>query len=231
MTSATSDRDGASRPERCGLRADAERNRQRILSAAGEVYAEQGIDTPTAEVARRAGVGIATLFRRFPTREDLLAAVFAEKMTRYADLMDTAADDPDPWQGFCSYVTAIAAMQCSDRGFTDVLTQTFPTAKGLEADRDRAFHRWVELISRAKAVGKLREDFVPEDLPMLLMANAGVVAATIEAAPETSARLVAYLLHAFAARAAAPLPDPPSPHAMFNAMRRASRQHPDPNRV
>jgi AcrR family transcriptional regulator len=207
----------------CRLRADAERNRARIVAAARTVFAEQGLETPTSEVARRAGVGIATLFRRFPTREDLLAATFAEKMCRYADAIDEAADNPDPWEGFCTYVTQVCAMQSADRGFTDLLTQAFPTAKSLEADRDRAFHRFTELVDRAKQSGRLRQDFVPEDLPMLLMANAGVVTATADAAPQTSDRLVAYLLQAFAADAAAPLPDPPTPRQMYKALLRATR--------
>ena len=101
-------------------------------------------------------------------------------------------------------------MQAGDRGFTDVLTRSFPSAKEFEVQRDEAFRRFTELIDRAKQTGGLREDFVAEDLPMLLMANAGVVAATTGSAPETSPRLVAYLLQAFAAQAAEPLPEPPA---------------------
>ena len=76
-------------------------------------------------------------------------------------------------------------MQAEDRGFTDVLTQSFPSAMEFGAQRDEAFRRFTELIDRAKQTGGLRQDFVAEDLPMLLMANAGVVAATAGSAPET----------------------------------------------
>jgi hypothetical protein len=100
-------------------------------------------------------------------------------------------------------------MQAGDRGFTDVLTVTFPTAKGFEAKRDRAAAGFAELIGRAKAAGQLRQDFVHQDLVLVLMANAGVVAGTGEAAPEAWRRLVAYLLQAFAAEAAEPLPAAP----------------------
>ena len=191
------------------LRADAQRNRERIIVAAREVFGEVGLDASLNEVARRAGVGVATLFRRFPTREDLISATFADRMAEYAALIETALADPDPWHGFCQYVGAICSLQAGDRGFTDVLTQSFPTAKELEAARDKAFRRFSELIANAKQAGGLRADFVAEDLPMLLMANAGVVAATAGAAPETSSRIVAYLLQAFAAPGAGPLPDPP----------------------
>lgn len=212
----------ASEPAACGaaLRADAQRNRNLILKAAREVFSERGLDASLNEVARRAGVGVATLFRRFPTREDLIAATFADRMNDYAMLVETALADEDPWRGFCDYVRAICAMQVGDQGFTDVLTQSFPTAKHFEAQRDQTFRRFTELIDRAKADGRLRADFVPEDLPMVLMAHAGVVAATAGAAPRTSPRLVAYLLQAFDARASEPLPDPPEPSGIYRAFRR-----------
>jgi AcrR family transcriptional regulator len=200
------------------LRADAMRNRGRIIDAARQVFAEQGLDASMNEVARRAGVGIATLFRRFATREELIAATFADRMSEYVTAIETALEHPDPWQGFCDYVRQVCAMQAGDLGFTDVLTQTFPTAKKLEADRDRAFHRFTALIDRAKAAGGLRADFVAEDLPMLLMANAGVVTAAAASAPETSPRLVAYLIQSFAATNTSPLPPAPSPRRMYRAL-------------
>jgi len=202
------------------LRSDAERNRERIVSAARVVFAEQGLSAPLAEVARRADVGVATLFRRFPTRDDLITATFAEKMKAYSEAIEDALGDPDPWRGFCEYIERVCAMQAADRGFTHILTQTFPTAKAFEADRARALKGFKELIERAKAAGGLRDDFVPEDLPMVLMANAGVISATGDAAPETWRRLVAYVIQAFAADAAAPLPPPPSPRRMYRALMR-----------
>src|SRR6195952_4312092 len=90
-----------------GLRSDAERNRERVIGAARGVFAEQGLDASTNEIARRAGVGVATLFRRFPTRDDLIAATFADKMHAYAHAIDTALADPDPWQGFCGYIERV----------------------------------------------------------------------------------------------------------------------------
>lgn len=200
------------------LRADAERNRDRLLQAAREVFAERGLRAPMSEIARRAGVGVATLFRRFPTREDLITATFADKMAAYAEAIDAAQADPDPWQGFRAYLERVCAMQAEDRGFTDVLTMTFPTAKEFEAERDRAAAGFRELIERAKASGRLRQDFVHQDLIMMLMANAGVLNATVDAAPDTWRRLVAYLLRAFDAEAATPLPEPPTTRQLYRAL-------------
>ena len=166
---------------------------------------------------------MATLFRRFATREELIAATFEEPMDQYAELIESALAHPDPWLGFCDYVAAACAMQAGDRGFTDVVIRSFPKIKGLESARAKAFKRFILLVDRAKEAGGLREDFVAEDFPLLLMANAGVVTATGSTAPQSSPRLVAYLLQAFAARGAEPLPDPPTPRQMVRSLLRLQR--------
>jgi AcrR family transcriptional regulator len=204
------------------LRADAERNRERVVEAAREVFAEQGLDGSTNEIARRAGVGVATLFRRFPTKDDLVAAAFAGKMSAYSEAIDEALADPDPWNGFCTYMERVCRMQADDRGFADVLTMTFPTAKAFEEERNRSANALGELLDRAKASGRLREDFAHQDVPLILMANAGVVTATRDAAPEAWRRLLGYLLQSFAAAAAQPLPEPPSKGQMYRALMRLS---------
>jgi AcrR family transcriptional regulator len=204
------------------LRADAERNRCRIVAAARQVFAEQGLDAPMNEVARRAEVGIATLYRRFPTREDLITGVFAEKMNAYGDAIEQALADPDPWHGFCAYIQKVCAMQAEDHGFTEVLTSTFPTARSFEAKRNEAYRGFAELIARAKSAGRLRPDFSAEDLVLLLMANAGVIAATAGTAPDAWRRLVAYMTQAFAAEHAEPLPPAPTGTSLLRAMRRLS---------
>ena len=204
------------------LRADAEQNRERIVEAARALFAERGIDVTREEIARRAGVGMATLRRRYPTRADLVAGVFEEKMWLFATGARKALKDPDPWHGFCRYITSLCAMQTSDRGFADVLTMTFPSAARFEAARDQAYEDFSELMKRAKAAGALREDFVAEDLIILLMASAGVVAAAGRAAPRSAPRLVAYLLQAFAAPGGPPppLPPPPSSRQIYKAVTR-----------
>src|SRR4051794_5050937 len=115
------------------LRADAAANRRRLVGAAPAVFAERGLDAPPDENARRAGVGNATLYRRFPTRDALLAAAFEERLAEYARAAAAALRAPDPWTGFCGYVERACAMQAADHGGRDVLTMTFPSAKALEA--------------------------------------------------------------------------------------------------
>ena len=210
------------------LRADAARNRERVVQAAREVFAEQGLDASTNAIARRAGVGVATLFRRFPTREDLIAAAFAQKMQAYAEAVDDALAASDAWHGFCAFVERVCEMQADDRGFADVLTLTFPSARAFEEERNRVGERLTDLLDRAKATGRLRPDFAHQDVPLILMANAGVITATRDAAPDAWRRLVGYLLQAFAAEAAQPLPDPPSHAQVYRALKRLARDRASP---
>lgn len=195
------------------LRSDAEQNRSRIVEAAARLYATEGLSVSMAAVAREAGVGKATLARRFADPEALVAAVFVDHMRRFVDATAAAVADPDPWAGFTGYVETVLSMQAADRGFADVLTITLPGADELEALRARSYSGFLTLVDRAKASGRLREDFRSEDLALALMANAAVVTATARVAPDAWRRLLGHLLRAFAAPGA-PLPEmPPAPNA------------------
>jgi AcrR family transcriptional regulator len=228
MSAASRPAEPASEGPGSGLRVDAERNRERILDAARRLYATDGLGVSMASVAREAGVGKATLSRRFATREELITAVFADRMDAYALAADTALAEPDPWQGFIRFVTDVCAMQAADRGFADVLTMTFPAAKTLEKRRTAAYNGSLTLIARAQADGKLREDFTSQDLPVLLMANAGVVAATGDTAPEAWRRQLGHLLRGYATPGTdvPPLPAAPARTAIYRAMVRLSRPRP-----
>ncbi|AXG79084.1 TetR/AcrR family transcriptional regulator [Streptomyces paludis] len=202
----------SSKPE---LRADARHNRERILDAAREAFMAQGIDVPLTAIARRAGVGVATLYRRFPTRASLVTAAFEEQLGVCAEVLDEALADPDPWHGLCTVVHKVAAMQVCDRGFTAAFLTQFPEGVDIDLalERTRAEEGLELLVRRAKETGKLRDDFAPSDLVMLLVANCGLVAGLPpdpSAAHAASRRLVAYLLQSFRADRAAPLP-PPAP--------------------
>ena len=196
--------------KKSSLRADAELNRERILETARTLFADRGIDVTMDEIARRAGVGAATLYRRYPTRADLLAAAFEEKMWIFAHAARRALKNPDPWEGFCRFVEELCAMQSNDLGFNDVLTMTFPKVTGFESARNEAYVSIVELIKKAQDAGSLREEIVPEDIIILLIAHAGVVTAAGKAAPRSAPRLIGFLLESFAAPGRTELPPPPS---------------------
>ncbi|MFC3518484.1 TetR/AcrR family transcriptional regulator [Streptomonospora nanhaiensis] len=212
-------RPGADTAAAPALRADAAHNRRRILRAAREVFAERGLDAPTAAVARRAGVGVATLYRRFATRDALLAEVFADEMAACAGAVEDALADPDPWRGFSAFLELVCAAQATDRGFTAALLTTSRARAGAFEDaRARMEAGVAALVRRAKAAGALRRDFSRSDLSLALMASRGITAESPEAAAAASRRLVALLLRSFRADApqAAPLP-PTAPIDLYPA--------------
>ncbi len=201
------------------LRADAARNREAIVDAARAVFAEQGLEAPLDEIAKRAGTGNATLYRRFPTRGDLVAAVFAEQMAAHVEAVETALADDDPWNGFASYIETVAAMQARDRGIADLVTMDVSGAPEIEELRSRAYDGVVRLVGRAQEAGVLRQDFTDQDVVLLLMANAGLVERAHGIPAEASARLIHLLLDGFRAQAATEGPAAPSPREVVAAMR------------
>ena len=198
-------------PEDPGLRADAAHNRRRIVEVARELFATRGLDVPMAAVARRAGVGIATLYRRFPTKGALVSEVFAEQFAVCLAESDDALADPDPWHGFCSVIEKVCAMQAVDRGFSVVFSAEVPDAVDLAEAGDRVVHGFTRVIRRAQRAGRLRSDFRVDDLGLVLLVNGGITAPTAEAAAAVSRRLVAYLLDAFRADRTEPVRPLPPP--------------------
>jgi AcrR family transcriptional regulator len=158
------------------LRADAERNRAALLAAAREIFGEQGLDASLDEIARRAGVGNATLYRRFPCRRDLIAEVFAGRMTEYVHLAALALEEPDPWRAFVGYLTRIFQMQATDRGLSELLVSTNFDDDDRLTELSRTAQRGAsDVIKRAQHAGVLRPDFTRQDIVLLLAANAGVL--------------------------------------------------------
>jgi AcrR family transcriptional regulator len=212
------------RPKSRRLRVDAERNRAALLAAARAVFAEHGLGAPLEDVATRAGVGIATLYRRFPTREQLIAAALVERLTQYAELAERALAAEDPWAGFVTFVEQVCALQASDRGLSDLLSMSMPANEEVERLRRLANGRVIELIERAKADGQLREDFTGEDLLLMLIAHAAIVKVTRRDAPQAWRRFAALMLHAFEPDAATMLPAPTTTAQMVRAMRRLAHE-------
>jgi AcrR family transcriptional regulator len=201
-----------------GLRADAERNRAAILAVARDVFAEQGLEAPLEVIAARAGVGIATLYRRFPTREKLVAAALVEKIAQYAQAAEQALAVPDPWAGFAGFVQRSCELQACDRGLGDLLSMTLSADEQIEQLRTAANDNVITLIDRAKATGTLREDFVGEDLLLLLIATAAVMQVTRADAPHAWRRFVALALDGFRRQDLPGLPEPPTTVQMTRAM-------------
>ncbi|WP_433121017.1 TetR/AcrR family transcriptional regulator [Micromonospora sp. CA-246542] len=181
------------------LRSDARDNRQRILEAARTMFATDGMDVPMREIARRAGVGPATLYRRFPTKEALATEAFAEQMDACQVIVDEGLADPDPWHGLCLVIEKLCELHARDRGYTSAFTAAFPRAVDLAAKREAALAALAELARRAETTGHLRSDFVLDDLILVLMANGGLHATSTDTRVAASRRFAALAIRAFRA--------------------------------
>lgn len=199
MRAMTSQMPQVARPDH-ELRSDARDNRDRILKVARKVFAEEGLGISMRELARRAEVGPATLYRRFPTKEALVTEAFAEQMTHCSTIIEGALADPDPWHGFRTVVEEVCVMHAVDRGFTAAFITAFPHAVDFAQERTRGLRALAQLIQRAKDSGDLRRDFVVDDLIMLIMANSGIRATSRAAAVAASRRFVALQLRSVSVR-------------------------------
>lgn len=181
------------------LRSDALDNRERILDAARAVFAAEGLTVPMREIARRAGVGPATLYRRFPTKEALVTEAFTDQMHACHTIVEQALADPDPWRGFCHVIEQTCELHARSRGFTTAFISAYPGAVDLAEAREHALTAIAELARRAKAAGRLRTDFVVGDLILVLMANSGINAPSPAARVTASRRFAALAVQAFRA--------------------------------
>jgi AcrR family transcriptional regulator len=192
------------------LRSDALGNRERILDAARAVLAAEGLNVPMREIARRAGVGPATLYRRFPTKEALVIEAFTEETGACRAIVDEGLADPDPWHGFCLVIEKICELHARNRGFTAAFMSAFPDVVDFPALRHYALSSVGVLARRARDAGHLRPDFVLDDLILMLMANNGIQASSPAVRVAASRRFAALAIQAFqASPQTSPLPPVP----------------------
>jgi AcrR family transcriptional regulator len=157
------------------LRADARRNREKVLEAARFVFSENGREAQMDDVARRAGVGVGTVYRHFPTKEALIEALMVATFRSIAAEAERALEIEDPWEAFATVLWHGAEAMTADRAMSEVFASipgvaesAIPTIDGLTATVE-------ELIRRAQEAGVLRPDLVVDDVPMLMC---GIGAAT-----------------------------------------------------
>ncbi|MEA2134816.1 MAG: hypothetical protein QOC68_2725 [Solirubrobacteraceae bacterium] len=163
-------------------RADAVRNRARVIAAAVEVFAEKGEEAVIPEIAARAGVGKGTVYRCFPTKDQLVAAVATERVRWFEREARTAAAHEDPWGAFGAFMARVADAHCRDRGMVASMSQALELPELAEA-RAAATAALRELMDRAIAQGAMRSDADPADLKILL----GGIARSLAAAQERDA--------------------------------------------
>jgi AcrR family transcriptional regulator len=176
------------------LRQDAERNRRRLVDTARIVFAQQGLDAPLNAIAREAGIGNATLYRHFPTRDHLIAAVFEDMLRELLDVSERALAEPDAWTGFTSFLSFLTELPARDRALADLLIRPGACASELGSLRSSIFANMNRLIDGAKRQGHLRRGFHHQDVRFILMASAGISERGEEQAPVAWRRHFGYVL-------------------------------------
>lgn len=181
------------------LRSDALDNRDRILDAARAVFATNGLTASMREVARRAAVGPATLYRHFPTKEILITEAFADQMRLCHDIVEEGLADPNPWHGLCLVIETICDLHARNRGFTTAFMSTYPNAVDFTEGREYALKSMAELVRRANRSGRLRADIVLDDVVLMIMANHGIHAGSPAARVAASRRFATLTIQALQA--------------------------------
>jgi AcrR family transcriptional regulator len=149
-------------------RADALRNRARVLEAARECFAASGAEAQIDEIARCAGVGVGTVYRHFPTKEALYEALAADHFRVLADMAREALDGADPWHAFSGFMRRSAQLQARDRALAEVMAVQPGVMRDAARNREDLHAAVAQLVSRAQAAGTMRPDVVPADVPMLM---------------------------------------------------------------
>lgn len=196
-----------------GLRADARRNRERVLVAARSVFARRGLEAGVDEIAREAGVGVGTLYRRFPTKDALVLAIVEDGMGALIGELHAAATVEDPWEGVETAMLALAEAMAADRGFVDAVREHLLTLPLFLSLRERLLGACQPLVARGRAAGVLRDDVEPLDLLLLARGVVHMPPDGDDVDPQLWRRYLAIVLDGLRTEGAGELPVGPPPPA------------------
>jgi AcrR family transcriptional regulator len=191
------------------LRADAERNRRRILDAARQALAAQGAEASMDDIARIAEVGVGTIYRRFPTKEELVTEVVRDRLVAVIERIDAEGAAPDPWVAFSGVMQALAQLVACDRALYELLMVRSSVRDAVAGERRRMRARLRPVLERAQAAGHVRGDVVVEDLLVLATLAARLPAWRVERQPKLWRRYLALALDGLRAEGASELPYAP----------------------
>ena len=176
------------------LRRDAQRNRQRILKAASEVFNERGLEVSLDEIARYAGVGVGTVYRRFRSKEELVEALFKERIDSVAALAEEALQAPDPWSGLVCFMEQMAEMMAGDLGLRQMLMFATYGQDRVAYARQRNAPLVQRMVERAQEAGQLRADLRQTDIPFIVFMLADATQLVHSASPGIWRRYLALIL-------------------------------------
>jgi AcrR family transcriptional regulator len=189
------------------LRADARRNREAIIAAAKKLFADEGLDAQMPDVAKVAKVGVGTVYRHFPTKEDLIAALAADRFERLAEKAREGLAAEDPWEGLCDFIRFSAEIQAEDRGLCEVMGSRpeVMSASAYAVGLDKLCDK---LVKRAQRSGELRKDLDWEDIPMIACSLGRITTAETGPAVGRWPRLVEIVIDGLQPPGSSKLPKP-----------------------
>ena len=230
MTGSPADSGGSRVEDRAvrPLRRDAERNRQRILKAAAEVFNERGLDVSLDEIARHAGVGVGTVYRRFRTKEELVEALFMDRLDAVATIADEANANPDAWCGLVSFMERMAEIMAGDVGLRQMLMFATYGRDLVAVARQRNEPLVARLVQRAQAAGQLRADIRQTDIPFIVFMLTEAAHLGYAATPGIWRRYLTLVLDGMQPRREGVTPLPVvamRPDEMETSMRQAAPRH------
>jgi AcrR family transcriptional regulator len=176
------------------LRRDAQRNRERVRAAARELFGERGVEATLDDVAERAGVGVGTVYRRYPNKDALLDDLFEERIAALAARAEESLANPDAWEGFVGFLEFLLEGFAANRALGDLVLHTDRGRRRLELARERLQAPVAALVERAKAAGRLRADFEPADIRAIGTMIAAVVKESPPTAPDVWRRYFAIVV-------------------------------------
>jgi len=189
------------------LRADARRNHEAILAAAKKLFADEGLDAQMPDVAKAAKVGVGTVYRHFPTKEDLIAALAAERFERLAEKAREGIEAEDAWEGLCEFIRFAAQIQADDRGLCEVMGSR-PEVMAASAEAVGLDELCDQLVKRTQRFGGLRKDLEWEDIPMIACGLGRITPAEMGPAKGRWPRMVEIVIDGLRAPGSSRLPKP-----------------------
>src|SRR5919202_4768845 len=193
------------------LRKDAAANRERLLSAAIELFAEHGLNVTLNDIAHHAGVGVGTAYRRFANKEEVIDALFEQQLQQVAEVAQQSLDDPDAWNGLLTFLEQALHMRHGDRGLNEIMNNRLLGDVRVAEARDRVAPIITELVDKAKQQGVVRPDLDQSDLIFIQLALSAIIETTRDVAPDLYRRYLTLFLDGLRTHrtASTPLPAPP----------------------
>lgn len=211
------------------LRRDAAENRERLLAAASELFAERGLDVTLNDIAHHAGVGVGTAYRRFANKEEVIDALFEQRLQQVAAVAQDSLADPDAWNGLVTFLERTLRMQFGDRGLNQIMNNPALGDVRVADARDRIAPLIEAIVDRAREQGRVRPDLDQTDLVFAQVGLTAIMTSTRDVAPDLYRRYLALFLDAIRADrdVTTPLPVPPvtadQTHAAMTGPRRRTR--------